>query len=293
MSVEEGLVTVTGGKVWYRKVTAGNETATPLLILHGGPGNNHLALRTLDELAAGRPVIYYDQLGSGYSERPTDPSLWKLERFVEELGQVRKELGLDQVHILGHSWGTTLLAAYLLAKPTGIKSAIFSSPCLSAPRWADDQTELLKDMPEDIQEIIQRCESEGTTDSEEYEEATKQYYRKHLCRLDPRPESMEQASKLGNKEIYNLMWGPSEFCVTGNLKDFDCTDRLHEISEPSLFLCGRFDEATPASAEFFSSLVPGSMFHVFEESSHCGYVEQQQEYVEVVGKFLENVEAKQ
>lgn len=133
MTVEEGFVSVTGGKVFYKKVGNGNET--PLLVLHGGPGSTSIPLQSLDVLAKDRPVIFYDQLGSGHSDRPEDSGLWHLERFVEELGQLRKELGLTEVHILGHSWGTTLLASYLLTNPTGVKSAIFSSPCLSAPRW--------------------------------------------------------------------------------------------------------------------------------------------------------------
>lgn len=288
MTVEEGFVSVTGGKVFYKKVGNGNET--PLLVLHGGPGSTSIPLQSLDVLAKDRPVIFYDQLGSGHSDRPEDSGLWHLERFVEELGQLRKELGLTEVHILGHSWGTTLLASYLLTNPTGVKSAIFSSPCLSAPRWASDQKILLKELPEETQEVINRCESEGTTDSQEYREAIEIFYNKHLCRLYPPPEKLLEGRKLSNSQIYNQMWGPSEFCVTGNLKDFDCTERLHEINTKSLFLCGRFDEATPESTAYFSSLVPNSNFHVFEHSSHTGYLEEHDEYVRIVNEFLTDVE---
>jgi proline iminopeptidase len=289
MRIEEGFVKVSGGSVWYRKAV-GEGNLTPLLVLHGGPGFSSLPLHRLDKLANGRDVFYYDQLGAGYSKGPTDPSLWQLDRFVEELWQVRQELGLEEVHILGHSWGTTLLAAYLLTKPAGVKSATFSSPCLSAPRWAEDANRLLKQLPQDAQEIIAKCEAEGDTNSEEYKAAMKEFSKRFICRIEVDSQERAKVSELGNLEVYNTMWGPSEFCVTGNLKDFDCTPRLHEIELPSLFLCGRYDEATPESTSYFSSLVPNSKLHIFEESAHSGYREQPEEFVQVVKEFMESVE---
>jgi proline iminopeptidase len=87
-----------------------------------------------------------------------------IDRFVEELQAVRGALQLDGVHILGHSWVTMLGASYMLTKPTGVKSIIFSSPCLSAKLWAKDQNEYRKEFTPEIQVILNRCESEGTTD---------------------------------------------------------------------------------------------------------------------------------
>lgn len=292
MNIEEGLIDVTWGKVWYRKAKSAANSA-PLLVLHGGPGASCYPLQRLDKLAEGlegQTVVYYDQLGAGRSQGPTDKALWNLDRYVKELGQVRERLGLDEVHILGHSWGTTLLAAYLLTKPTGVKSAIFSSPCLSAPRWAKDQERLLKQLPEETQEAIARCEADGSTDSEEYKQAMQVFAKNFVCRIEISAEEKEATSKLGNHEVYNTMWGPSEFCVTGNLKEFDCTPRLHEIEVPSLFLCGRYDEATPESTDYFSRLVPGAKLHIFEKSAHSPYREQPEEYREIVARFLEEVE---
>lgn len=289
MRVEEGYVNVTGGNVWYRKVS-GEENVTPLLVLHGGPGFSSLPLHRLDKLADKRAVIYYDQLGAGFSKGPSDSALWKLDRFVEELSQVRKELGLEEIHILGHSWGTTLLASYLLRKPAGVKSAIFSSPCLSAPLWAEDANRLLKQLPVETQETIARCEQEGTTDSEEYKTAMREFSKRFICRVEISQDERAKVSELANLEVYNTMWGPSEFCVTGNLKEFDCTPRLHEITTPSLFLCGRYDEATPESTSYFSSLVPNSNLHIFEESAHSPYREQPVEYVQVVSEFIKSLD---
>lgn len=290
MSTKEGYIEVPGGRVWYS--LAGGGEKTPLIVLHGGPGNTHDPLKAaLHVLGDERPVIFYDQLGSGNSDRPTDPALWKMERFVEELAAVRQALALKEVHILGHSWGTMLAAAYLIdAKPAGVHSVIFSSPCLSAQRWKTDADQLIAQLPEDVQQTITLHEKQGTTDSEAYQAAMKEYYNRHVCRLDPLPAIMTQSRAKGNKEVYMTMWGPSEFCPTGNLKTFDYTPHLHLIDIPSLFVCGRYDEATPESTRYYQSLVPGAAFHVFENSSHLGYLEETDEYVKVVRGFLQKAD---
>lgn len=286
MNKQEGYIEVPGGRVWYTRVGTGEQT--PLIVLHGGPGNTHAPLKsTLHVLGDERPVIFYDQLGSGNSDRPTDASLWKTERFVEELACIRQALGLSQTHILGHSWGTMLAAAYLLdTRPAGVSSVIFSSPCLSAQRWKEDADRLIARLPKEVQQTIARHEERGTTDSEEYQEAMKEYYARYVCRLEPLPEVLAESRRKANKDVYMTMWGPSEFCPTGNLKTFDYTPKLHQLDIPALFICGRHDEATPESTRYYQSLVPGAEFHVLENSSHMGYLEETAEYVQTVREFL-------
>lgn len=289
MSIKEGFAEVTGGKVWYQ-IHNGEIKNTPVIILHGGPGSSHYSLQGLRILSDERPVIFYDQLGCGKSDRPEDLSLWKIDRFVEELGLLRKALQLDEVHILGHSWGTTLAAAYLLTKPSGVKSVVFSSPCLSAPLWAEDQDRNQKLLPKDVQEILTNCEKNGTTDSEEYRAAEQEFTKRFGCRLDPMPAFLKEGANFRNREVYVTMWGPSEFHVTGNLKDFDCTGELKDIDIPALYTCGRFDEATPESTAYFQSLTPNAKLHIFEQSAHMPYLEEMEEYERVMRKFLNSVE---
>lgn len=286
MKKQEGYIEVPGGRVWYTRVGTGEQT--PLIVLHGGPGNTHAPLKsTLHVLGDERPVIFYDQLGSGNSDRPTDASLWKTERFVEELACIRQALGLSQTHILGHSWGTMLAAAYLLdTRPAGVSSVIFSSPCLSAQRWKEDADRLIARLPKEVQQTIARHEERGTTDLDEYQEAMKEYYARYVCRLEPLPEVLAESRRKANKDVYMTMWGPSEFCPTGNLKTFDYTPKLHQLDIPALFLCGRHDEATPEATRYYQSLVPGAEFHVLENSSHMGYLEETAEYVQTVREFL-------
>jgi len=287
MTITEGFVQVTGGKVWYQRHDKNTNNA-PVIVLHGGPGSSHWSLQGLKELAEVTPVILYDQLGCGNSDRPNDLTLWNIDRFVEEVRQLKDGLGLNEFHLLGHSWGTTLAAAYYLKYPEGVQSIIFSSPCLSAPRWAEDQKRNLKKLPIEIQQTIEECEKKGNTDSDAYREATKIFNNHFVCRLSEleRPPFLKEGSKYKNSEVYNIMWGASEFDVAGNLKNFDCTQELHKIEVPTLYTCGRYDEATPVSTEYFSSLTPNSKFHIFEKSAHMPYIEETDEFMKIMKYFL-------
>jgi len=286
--VREGYLPVPGGQVWYKIVGSGD--AVPLLTLHGGPGAPHDYLEPLAELANERPVVFYDQLGCGKSDQPDDNSLWRIERFVEELGQVRAALGLERVHLLGQSWGTILATDYALTQPAGLTSLIMADPALSIPRWMADTAALRAALPEEVQEILDRHEAAGTTTSEEYEAATMVFNRRHMCRLDPWPDPLMRSMTRLNQSVYNYMQGPNEFFITGTLKDYDRTERLREILVPTLFLCGRYDEATPAATEWYHSLLPGSELVIFEQSSHMPHLEEPEHYLQVVRNFLRRVE---
>ncbi len=285
----EGFVEVQGGRVWYEIVGSGN--AVPLLLLHGGPGATSYYLEPLKYLADERPVIFYDQLGCGRSERPTDSTLWTVERFLDELRRVRDALGLDEVHIFGHSWGTMLAAEYMLTDPSGVKSLVLASPSLSIPRWLEDTTKLRAELPTETQRILARHEEAGTTDSEEYAAATMEFYKRHLCRLEPWPEELEESFSNLGWDVYNTMWGPSEFHATGSLKDFDITNRMGELTIPVLFTAGRHDEATPEATAWYQGLIPGSSVEIFEESSHMTMLEEPERYIQVLRSFLRSVEA--
>ena len=284
----EGYVNVTGGKVWYKIVGSGN--ATPLLLLHGGPGATSDYLKPLEMLADERPVIFYDQLGSGKSDRPNDQTLWRIERFVEELVQLRKSLGLKQVHILGHSWGTMLAVDYMLTKPSGVLSLILASPCLSSPKWIEDANIYRANLPKDLQEVLNKHEEAGTTDSEEYQNASMEYYRRHLCRLDPWPVELENTFSQLNMDVYGTMWGSSEFYATGTLKDYDRTGQLNKITVPTLFTAGRYDESTPETTTWYQSFVPNSKIVIIEDASHMTMLEQPEKYVKIVRDFLNSIE---
>ena len=289
MLMEEGYVAVAGGRIWYRRV--GDGPGIPLLLLHGGPGASSLGTGLwLGDLPHSRPVVYYDQLGGGQSERPNDPSLWTVERFVAELAQVRAALGLDEVHLLGHSWGAMLLASYLSSAPAGVHSAIFSSPCLDARQWADDQQALLAELPTKVRATIETCERTGRTDAAEYRDAMMAFYARHVLRLDPWPQLAIDLFEDINQNVYGHMWGASEWHVTGTLRDFDARPVLADLDMPVLFLCGEHDEARPATVRAHAALAPDARVHVFPDASHLTSFETPDEYRRVLVEFLSSID---
>jgi proline iminopeptidase len=283
-----GYIPVEGGRVWYKIVGAGTP-GIPLLTLHGGPGYPHDYLEPLDQLAGERPVIFYDQLGCGRSDRPADRALWRIDRFVRELAQVRQALGLERIHLFGHSWGAMLAVDYLLSGASAA-SLILASPALSIPRWMADAAQLRKTLPADVQETLARHEAAGTTDTLRYRGATMQYYHRYLCRMDPWPEPMNRSHEASSGAVYREMWGPSELYATGNLIEYDRTGRLREIALPTLYTCGRYDEATPEATAWYRSLTPAAEMLVFERSAHMPHLEETDAYLAALRAFLDQDE---
>jgi proline iminopeptidase len=290
--IKEGFVEVTGGKVWYRIVGA-EKKGIPLLTLHGGPGAPHDYLEPMQSLADERPVIFYDQLGCGFSDRPSDTNLWTVQRFVEELAQLRTALKLEKIHIMGQSWGTMLAVEYMIRnKPDNVESLILSGAYLSTARWVADQRNWISQLPQNVQDTIIKYEEIGDFSSSAYQEAMMHFYSKHLCRLDPWPDCLNRAMEKMGFEVYEHMWGPSEFTMTGTLKNADLTDQLHQIKVPVMFTCGEFDEATPETTNYFKSKIEKAEMHVLIGASHSHQVEKPEEYVQVLRAFLRKVENK-
>lgn len=282
----EGKISVPGGKVWY-KIVGANRSGIPILVLHGGPGGTHDYLEPVEALSDERPVIFYDQLGSGFSDKPQDNTLWTIERFVEEMDIVRNELKLNKLHILGQSWGSMLAVDYIVKKGTdGIVSLTLSGPFLDAKRWSDDQREWIRHLPEKTKDTILKYEATGEFDNPGYLDAVNVFYAKHLCNMNPWPESlMRTMSKMG-AAVYQYMIGPSEFTLTGTLKDYDLTSSLNKLTMPVLLTCGEFDEARPESVEYFQKKIPGSQINIFKGATHSHHLEKSDEYIKLLRNFI-------
>ncbi len=288
----QGFIMVPGGPVWYEVHGDGNDI--PLLTLHGGPGGTSCGFTRLYGFDDDRPVVRYDQLGSGRSGRPDDSSLWTVERFVDELHSLRQELGLEEIHLLGHSWGGALAAAYVLEKGgNGIASLTLSSPLLSSPAWMEDANYLRSQLPEEMQRALDEHEAAGTTDSEEYAAATEEFYRLYV-RGGERIESPESCAGAGsNSFIYEFMWGETEFNATGTLVDFDLTSQLDQIDVPVLLVGGEFDEARPERLAEFQAMIRNSQHVTIEDAAHGTISRQPERYIQVLRDFLADVESGQ
>jgi proline iminopeptidase len=280
MSLTEGRLEVEGGSIWYRLVGAGDDP--PLVTLHGGPGYPSASLQPLEELGSGRTVVFYDQLGCGQSDRPDDPSLWTLERSIDELERLLEHLDLGRVHLLGHSWGTMLAVDFYLSHREAVRSMVLVSPALSAARWEQDSERLIARFPAELRAI----HADHAASEEGIERLKAEYMARHFLRLEETPEPVKRAYEGFGPQVYNTMWGPNEFTPTGPLRDYERTDDLPSIDVPVLYTCGRHDSATPEATLFYASLTPGAQTHVFENSAHHAFLEDQESFLATTTRFL-------
>jgi proline iminopeptidase len=290
MGSRAGQTDVRDGRIYYD--IHGEGPGVPLLVLHGGPAGGHEYMAPLaDMFAQQRPVVLYDQLGCGRSDHPDDPALWRIERFAEEVGQVREALALDSVHLLGQSFGGMLAIEYMLGRPAGVVSLVLADTASGMPLAVHGFERLKAELPDDVRAALEEGERAGSTDSPAYGQALFVYYRRHVCRLEPwPPELLGMGQSMMGNPVYQQMWGPNELTPTGNLTGWDRTDRLGEIAVPTLVTTGRYGEIVPECGEAIHAAIPGSSFVLFEQSAHLPHFEEPDRFQDVVGTFLDEVE---
>lgn len=279
-----------GYKTYYRIVGEASKDKKPLLLLHGGPGSTHNYFEVLDRVAGetGRQVISYDQIGCGNSYLDGHSELWTLETWMNELIALREYLHLDQIHILGQSWGGMLIIAYLIEKkPAGICSAIISSGHASSSLWASEQHRMITLMSQEDQEAIKKAEETGNFDDPAYLRANDRFMELHCASTDENsPECLTRPKRAG-KEAYLYGWGPNEYVPTGSLGDFEYIDRLGEITRPCLIFSGTEDLCTPAVARSMYEGIPGSRWELMENARHMCFVDRHEDYCHILESWLE------
>jgi len=292
MRAREGYVDFRGYRTWYRFVGDPNTPKTPLLALHGGPGSTHNYFAPLERLGSVRPVVLYDQIGCGKSDRPVDIE-WSLDVFREEVAALREQLGLERIHLLGTSWGGMLAQEHVLTGATGIVSLVLSSTLASIDQWAKEQLRLRAELPAEVVDVMDRHEKAGTFDDPEYEQAMDVYFDRHFYR-GPKPRAeLERMAKGRATDVYRAMQGPNEWTTTGALRGWDIRDRLREIDVPTLVVRGRYDMCTEPIAATLVEGIPGAREVVLEDSSHTPVLEETDRYLEAVSTFQREAERAQ
>jgi L-proline amide hydrolase len=289
---KDGHAAFDGHRSWYRVVGDSNSGKLPLVTLHGGPGGTHDYLEPYERLAAeGRAVVFYDQLGAGRSTRLPDKGagFWTVDLFLAELDNLLRHLGIETgYHLLGQSWGGMLAAEHGVRRPPGLRSLVISDSPASMKLWVQEADRLRDALPPEVQQTLLRHEAAGTTDSPDYATAVRVFYDRHLCRLDPWPESLNRSFRYMQEDptVYHTMNGPSEFHVVGTLKTWSIIDRLDRIQVPTLLISGRHDEATPATVQPYADRIPDVTWKIFEGSSHLPHLEESEACLGLVSEFL-------
>lgn len=290
---EEGRAKFGPYETWYRITGDLGSGKPPVFILHGGPGAAHNYVDSYKGLSeTGRAVIHYDQIGCGNSTLLPDKGaeFWTPQLFVDELENLVDALGQRAAfHVLGQSWGGMLAAEYGTRRPKGVKSLTIANSPASMALWVSEAMRQRSEMPQEIQDALNKHEAAGTYSDPEYQRATQWVYERHVCRVVPFPPEVtatfDQVAR--NPTVYHTMNGPNEFFVVGTLKDWTIIPDLGKIDVPTLIISGRFDEATPACVQPFADNIKGSRWVIFEESSHMPHVEEYDLCMKTVGDFLQ------
>lgn len=288
------MIPVVGGKykVWTKRVGPPGEEGVKVLLLHGGPGFGHEVLECFEDFLpqAGITFYYYDQLGSAYSDQPNDPSLWTLPRFVEEVEEVRQGLGLENFVLYGQSWGGMLAIDYALKYQQHLRGLVISNMTAGIQSYLK-RTQALKALiaPKNRARMAE-LEARQDYDNPDYGRIMiEDAYPQMICRLKPWPEPVMRAFNHANLAIYNQMQGKSEFLVTGNLKDWERWDRLHEITVPTLTIGAEHDEMDPQDMRRMATLMPRGQNLYCRNGSHLAFWDDQQVYFDGLIRFLKQV----
>jgi proline iminopeptidase len=285
------MIPVVGGKykVWTRRLGSGR---TKVLLLHGGPAMTHSYLEAMESFLpdAGIEIYFYDQLGCGNSDIPEDTSLWTLERYTEEVEEVRRGLGLENFVLYGHSWGGMLAIEYALRYPQHLRGLVISNMTAGIQAYLKRTAALQSWLPSNKLARLRALEAKQDYDNPEYERIMMEdLYPLMLCRIRPWPEPVTRSFRLVNEKIYEQMQGKSEFLVTGNLKNWERWDRLHEIRIQALTIGAKYDEMDPSDMVKMARMMPNASSFICPNGSHLCMWDDQQTYFRGLIPFLKSL----
>ena len=284
-------------RVWTKRV--GNNPRIKVLLLHGGPGATHEYLEAFDSYfpGAGIEYYYYDQLGSFFSDQPDEPELWEIPRFVDEVEQVRRALGLnpENFYLYGQSWGGILAMEYALAHQDQLKALIISNMMASAPAYGEYARAVL--MPEIDPRVL--AEIQGYEAAEDYENPRfmellqEHHYVNHVLRMPSEewPDPVLRGFAHINPSIYIPMQGPSELGIRGKLEHWDRTSDLQKIGVPTLVIGARYDTMDPKHMGAMAASLPNSRYLYCPQGSHLAMYDDQEVYMEGLIRFIKDVDA--
>ncbi len=276
-----------GYKVWTKRVGHG---PIKVLTLHGGPGCSHEYLE--DSFDGYFPpdefeIIYYAQLGSYNSDQPDDVSLWTVDRFREEVEEVRRALQLENFYLYGQSWGGMLAIEYALKYQSHLKGLILSNTPASIDSFEAYINDLRLQLPEDAQKQLKTFEDQKDFANPDYQKLMiEEVYSRYICRLQPWPEALAMTFQHLNEKVYLMMQGPNEFTITGNFKNWDRWKDLPQIKVPALVISGRYDTINPADTIKIAELIPLGEAKICEKGSHLSLYDDRENYFKALLEYL-------
>jgi proline iminopeptidase len=283
----EGMLAVRGGRIWYKQ--PGTGTGTPMVLVHGGPGAGSYYLKPFEALGDDRPIIRYDQLGAGKSDRLTDTTLMVIPRFVEELDSLRRTLKIEKWIVNGHSWGTVVALEYYKAHPEHVAGIVFGGSVFDWRAYARETEAWTKTMTAPAQRAIAEWKKTRVDTTAAFKAATDEFYAKFVYHTPVKADLDSTFAAYGQPQ-YVYMQGAYEYVVTGTLKDYDQTRVLPTIKVPVLVTTAEFDEVGPATVEKHAKMIPGAKFISYKGAAHITSWDATDANVKDVREFARGIE---
>ena len=283
----EAMLDVRGGRIWYKVSGAGQ--GTPMVLLHGGPGAGSFYLKPFEVIGDDRPIIRYDQLGAGKSDRLTDTTLMVIPRFVEELDSLRRALKIERWIVNGQSWGTVLALEYYKAHPERVTAIVFGGSVFDWRAYVRETEAWTRQLSDSAQRAIAQWKKDGKDSVPAFKAATEEFYAKFVWRR-PVAADLDSTNATFGAPQYVYMQGAYEYVVTGTMKNYDQTAFLPNIKVPVLSVTGEFDEVGPKTVEKHARMIPGAKFVLYKDAAHITSWDARDENVKDVREFARVVD---
>ena len=285
----EAMLPVTGGRIWYK--VSGTGSGTPVILIHGGPGMGSFYMKPMEALGDDRPVVRYDQLGAGKSDRMTDTTLMVIPRYVEELDSLRRTLKFDKVFLNGNSWGTIVAIEYYKAHPDHVTGIIFSGEAFDIAAAEKEINLWVAQLSDADRRAFAQYNTDKNLESPAYKAATDEFYAKNVFR-HPVPADLDSMTRMMGTEQYRYFQGENETMIVGTLRGYSAMKDLPNIRVPVLMTTGEFDELGPKLIERHAKLIPGARFILYKDAAHVTQWDATVQSVKDAREFLRSADRK-
>lgn len=285
----EAMLPVTGGRIWYK--VSGTGTGTPMILIHGGPGMGSFYYKSMEALGDDRPVVRYDQLGAGKSDRLTDTTLMTIPRFVEELDSLRRTLKYDKVFLNGNSWGTIVAVEYYKAHPEHVAGILFSGEAFDIAAAEQEINNAVAQLSPAAQKAFAQYNVDKNLEAPAYKAAVDEFYARNVFRRPIKADLDSMMAMMGTEQ-YRYFQGENETMVVGTLKGYSAMSILPTIKVPVLMTTGEFDELGPRTIERHAKRIPGAKFIEYKDAAHVTQWDAAEQSVRDARAFFRSIDGK-
>lgn len=285
----EGMLAVPGGRIWYK--VSGTGAGTPMFLIHGGPGMGSFYYKSMEALGDDRPVVRYDQLGAGKSDRMTDTTLMRIPRYVEELDSLRRALKYERIFLNGNSWGTIVAVEYYKAHPDRVAGILFSGEAFDITAAEREINAAVAKLSPEARKAFAQYDVDKNLEAPAYKAAVDEFYSKNVWRR-PVKADVDSTMALMGAEQYRYFQGENETMIVGALKGYSALAILPTIKVPVLMTTGEFDELGPRLIERHAKLIPGATFKEYKDAAHVTQWDAAEESVKDAREFFRAIDAK-